>query len=176
MKKPPPRPDIPPRRSDNEKRRLHRDPNATAEKLLVRGAKYQGIAKHKQDPGAFDLPQYEAHRGDATLCDAHAGIGPADMDDLAVRQLISRGLEAGLIGDKLQQGCPRIIWTVHKSGWIFEARLTNAGQAEYHGYPVRPSEAIAEPVFNRFESWARQNGAVDDREAANACRNLYGFR
>jgi hypothetical protein len=86
-----------------------------------------------------------------------------------------RGLRAGLIGHLLPQGRPKILWSVARSGWIFEARLTNAAQAEYHGYPVRPTEAIAEPVFLRFEAWVRSRGEGSDGDAARSCRNLYGF-
>jgi hypothetical protein len=88
----------------------------------------------------------------------------------AIPTMINRGLEAGLVGAK------GIIWSVADNGWIFEARLTNIEQAEYHGYPVRPSEAIAERVYRRFVAWSQRNGSEIDRMAAANCKARYRFR
>lgn len=82
--------------------------------------------------------------------------------------MIERGLRAGLIGTNL--------WTVADDGWIFEGRVTNAVQAQYHGYPVRPAEAIAEPVYQRFKAWADAEGDAADKQAAENCAALYRFR
>jgi hypothetical protein len=82
--------------------------------------------------------------------------------------MIDRGLRAGLIGTNL--------WTVADDGWIFEGRITNAVQVEYHGYPVRPGEAIAELVYRRFRSWADIAGDPADKQAAENCAALYRFR
>jgi len=46
---------------------------------------------------------------------------------------------------------------------------------EYHGYPVRPSEAITEQVIKRFAAWAQTDGTDSDRYAAENCRALYGI-
>jgi hypothetical protein len=141
--------------------------------MLSRPLRYQGIPKHKKEPRRFGLPNYEGKRGDETQCDEHAGFHPSQIEDVV--PMLRRGLRAGLIGDVLQQGCPKIIWTIANTGWIFEARLTNSGLAEYHGYPVRPTEAIAEPVFRRFEDWSTLQNEAEDRSAMEAYRNLYGF-
>ena len=127
---------------------------------------YKGSSKHKRNPAIFGLEPFRGDRGDATLCDEHAGFRPNDM--AKVPAMIDRGLRAGLIGTNL--------WTVSDDGWIFEGRLTNVAQVEYHGYPVRPSEAIAEPVYRRFKSWAEVEGEPADRRAAENCAALYRFR
>ena len=44
------------------------------------------------------------------------------------------------------------------------------GTNEYHGYPVRPSEAIAELVYKRFSAWAIAHGNPQDQQAARACK------
>ena len=92
-----------------------------------------------------------------------------------VRKWLVRGIGAGLIGHVERAGVPTIVWTVSDHGWIFEARVTNAGQAKYHGYPVRPSEAIAAMVIARFGEWARADGSDADRRAAQNCLALYGI-
>jgi hypothetical protein len=174
MKRPPPRLDLPARRSDNDKRRLHPAPDRATLFRLSEQACYRGIAKHKANPTEFGLAISPIRRGDATLCDEHAAF-----DRLAVAgipQLLRRGIEAGLIGKTADRGVPTIIWTISGTGWIFEVRLTNVAVFEYHGYPVRPTEAIAEHVYVRFRDWAAEEGTDEDREAVTMCRALYGFR
>lgn len=166
MRRPPKRPDVPKRRSDNDKRRLDSQPSAEQIEQLLKTTTYQGSPKHKRHPHLFGLEPFNGIRGDATLCDEHAGFAPADMAQ--VPALIRRGLRAGLIGSAL--------WTVSDNGWIFEARLTNASSGEHHGYPVRSSEAIAEPVYRRFAVWAASEGGEADKKAVETCRALYGFK
>ena len=81
------------------------------------------------------------------------------------------GRRAGLIGHT-----GRIVWTVVDDGWIFEARETNRDTAEFHGYPVLATEAIARAVFNRFSDWVALHGTPEDRSASDSCRLRYGFR
>lgn len=67
--------------------------------------------------------------------------------------LLQRGILAGLIGAKVSQGDPTLLWTVDDSGWIYECRLTIPGAATYHGYPVLPNEAISRAVIVRYLSY-----------------------
>ena len=134
---------------------------------LKRSMSYQGHPKHKRNPAAFKLEPFRGERGDATLCDDHAGLQPADMG--RIKDWICRGLDAALIGTNM-------VWVVADDGWIFEGRMTNADTGEYHGYPVRPNEAIAEPVYRRYRAWAETHGSEADQTAANNCADRYGFR
>lgn len=84
--------------------------------------------------------------------------------------MLKRGLQAGLVGEN------DIIWAVADDGWIYEARITNVIQNEYHGYPVRSTEPIAEMVCERFMDWAQNNGNQTALQAANNCKKLYGFK
>jgi hypothetical protein len=168
MKKPNPRPSGLPRRlSDNNKRRLRDLPIPNTDELRSK-IRYVGSSKHKANPHLFGLPPYIGARGDATLCDAHSGFSPTDMQ--SVPDMLNRGIRAGLIGENGE------LWTLSDSGWIFECRLTNTAQWEYHGYPVRGSDAMAELVFQRFASWTRANGDSRDEGRVRQCRALYGFK
>lgn len=169
MKKPKSRIDLPPRESDNDKRSLHPAPDQAEIQRLCKTVHYVGHPKHKASPVAYGLPPYHKPRGDATLCDTHAGFAPSQMS--TIPRLLRRGIKAGLIGET-----PRILWAIGDDGWIFEGRITNTGQNEYHGYPVRPSEPIAEAVFLRFKRWAQANGKPQDLAAAERCQALYGFK
>jgi len=166
VKKPTPRPKIPPRRSDNDKRRLVALSAAELERLQ-KEARYAGSSKHKKHPHLYGLDPYRGPRGDETYCDTHANFQPADM--ALIPTLIQRGLQAGLVGTGA------MLWTVADNGWIFEARLTNARQSEYHGYPVRSSEPIARIVYERFTAWVTANGTSTDRLAQSNCKLLYKF-
>lgn len=165
--KPTKRSDIPPRNSDNYKRRLLDPLTPQDTQLLIQCVNYKGSPKHKQNPYLFGLAAFNGKRGDETLCDSHAGFTPKKM--LNVSMLIQRGITASLVG-------VRMFWTVADDGWIFEARLTNSIAHEYHGYPVRPTEAIAEPVAKRFYEWAHAKGSSIEQNAAQTCYLLYGFR
>jgi hypothetical protein len=165
VRKPPRRPDIPPRNADNDKRRLDAEVSPDRVARLRATVTYKGSPRHKRNPVIFGLEPFRGDRGDATLCDEPADFRPADM--AAVPVMIDRGLRAGLIGTNL--------WAVADDGWIFEGRVTNAIQAEYHGYPVRPGEAIAEPVYRRFKSWADAEGEPADNRLPKTARPCIDF-
>jgi hypothetical protein len=167
MKRPPKRPIDIQRNSDNCKRKLVEDSDIEINKRRLSNAFFKGYAKHKAYPRAFGLPPFQAERGDATLCDRDAGFQSTDSH--RIPDLLQRGITAGLIGE-------RMIWTIDDNGWIYELRLTNRGTDEYHGYPVRSTEAIAEIVFRRYEEWAKSQRPGSDVDAVEACRDRYGFR
>lgn len=167
MRRPQPT-DLPPRRSDNDKRRLLEDPPPALLTCLAAAVNYAGSSKHKRHPHLYGLPPFRGNRGDATLCDRHAGFQPEDMPTIS--RMLRRGIKSGLVGEE-----GRIVWAVADDGWIFEFRQTNATQSEYHGYPLRPTEAIAAVIFRRFALWAQEQGARTDQSAVASCRRRYGF-
>lgn len=172
MKKPKPRPSDPDRRSDNKKRRI--EPISPGDlQLLIQNACYGGSSKHKKAPHLYDLTPFLGQRGDESHCDGPAGFGVSDM--ATIPALITRGLMAGLVG----QGAD-IFWTISDSGWIFEARITNKLQSQYHGYPVRPSESIAKIVYCHFARWVQSLQAGQQKTALEKvlkqCALLYKFQ
>ena len=134
---------------------------------MLNNVHYLGSPKHKLHPHLFGLPPFNGERGDATLCD-EADFEPSQMDEVSM--LIRRGIRAGLIGYT-----QRIIWTVADDGWFFVAREANRDTAEFHGYPILPSEAIARAVFNRFSVWVQEQGTDKEQSACDSCRFRYGF-
>ena len=166
MKKPPARREVPPRSSNNTKRRLYDIMGNSELAALFGGMRYEGSSKHKRHPHLFGLAPFQGDRGDRTLCDTHAGFGPDDSARIA--SLLARAQAASLVGN--------FIWTIDDNGWIYELAVTNIAQKQYHGYPLRPGEAIAQQVFSRFDAWARMRGSPLDAAAAAACKSFYGFR
>lgn len=64
---------------------------------------------------------------------------------------------------------PALLWTIDESGWIFELRITNAGQTQYHGYPVLQGDAFARHVLVRArEVLAKGEFPVDQDQGAQA--------
>lgn len=159
---------MPARRSNNEKRRLLSEQAPNHIQDLRRNVRYQGSSKHKRHPHLYGLDPFRGKRGDETLCDRDAGFQHKDMASMP--KMIDRGLQAGLVGEN------GVLWAIADNGWIYEARITIPGQSEYHGYPVRASEAIAQPVYERFTEWAHNHGDQSARRAATNCKHLYGFK
>jgi tetratricopeptide (TPR) repeat protein len=157
------------RRSNNDKRRLLPAQEAADLLLpLLASATYVGSPKHKAQPHLFGLPAFQGRRGDASLCDEDAGFLPQHMS--YIPELLKLGVLAGLVGAR------NMIWAIDDRGWIFECRLSNPQQREYHGYPVRRSEPIAAPIYPRFASWAETQGTDENKRTANRCKTRYGFK
>lgn len=126
-------------------------PDTAELNALAARIRYEGSAKHKERPRAFGLEPV-ARDADDTLCDGHAGFEPAQM--AMVVPSLATGVQAGLLGhNRKADGVPTIIWTVWDTGWVFEARITNAVLAEYHGYPLLPSDAFARQIIARYREW-----------------------
>ena len=108
-------------------------------------------AKHKKHPEAFKLEPYRGEDEDVSYCDEHAGFHKDDI--LRAVPLLKRGIRAGLFGEVENKGDPSRLWTVDDNGWIYEAQITNPGYAQYHAWPVQPTEAIARKVLARYEEY-----------------------
>lgn len=148
------------RRSDNDKRALADLPIDPADlAALADRVSYEAYAKHKRSPRAFGLEPIPAISDDPTYCDGHAGFTPEDMP--RIQGLLRRGVFAGLIGRQGWPDEPRTLWTLDRSGWIFEGRITHPGRAIYHGYPILPGDAIAAKVISQFQRWLYETSTED---------------
>lgn len=119
---------------------------------------YGAYSKHKFHPGAYKLRPYAGQDEERTYCDAHACFGKKDC--IRIPTLLVRGVMLGLWSDHNDGDAPTLLWTVDESGWIFELRITNAGQAQYHGYPVLPGDAFARHVLVRARAVAFAEGEL----------------
>jgi hypothetical protein len=82
--------------------------------------------------------------------------------------MMRTGIMAGLVGEIGAADEPRIIWAIDPNGWVYEARVTNAGQPSFHGYPLLPGDAMATKVVRRFERWVYDS----DDKTLYACDDL----
>jgi len=117
---------------------------------------YGPYSKHKFNPTAYNLTPYAGPDVDRTYCDAHARFGKGDS--IRIPGLLRRGVMLGLWSDQMDSDVPRLLWTIDGDGWIFELRITNLGQAQYHGYPVLPGDAFARHILVRAREVAFAGG------------------
>ncbi len=157
-KKPAPR--IVVRRSrNNAKRSLTASlPSAESRVELLERATYGPYSKHKFNPTAYKLSPYAGQDEERTYCDAHAGFGKDSFE--RIPKLIERGVRLGLWSDQNDGDNPSLLWTLDESGWIFELRITNSGQAQYHGYPILRGDAFARCVLVRARTVAYAEGEI----------------
>lgn len=127
---------------------------------------YGPYAKHKFHPTAYKLRPYAGQDEERTYCDAHAGFGRDDFG--RIRTLLTRGVMLGLWSDQNDGDVPSLLWTLDTTGWIFELRITNSGQAQYHGYPVLPADAFARHVLARAREVAFTEGELPADQVAEA--------
>lgn len=146
-KKPAPRVVVQRSRNNVNRRLIAVLPTTTSREELSARVTYDGYAKHKFNPTAYKLSPYAGQDEDRTYCDAHANFGKEDRHRIPA--LLVRGVMLGLWSDQNNGDTPSLLWTLDESGWIFELRITNTGQAQYHGYPVLPSDAFARRILVR---------------------------
>lgn len=166
MSRPKTRSNLPPRSDEKRKRCLD---DAVSQDMLTarfKGIRYKGSSKHKRCPHLYGLEPFKGPRGDATLCDEHAGWQRSSED--RIPRLLGRARDAALVGS--------LIWTVDDNGWIYELQSTNSEQNEHHGYPLRPTDPFAEKIINRFATWAARHGTDQDIQAARACKARYDVK
>lgn len=152
------------RSRNNANRRLIATLPTTASRLgLSERVTYGAYAKHKFNPTAYRLSPYTGQDEERTYCDAHAKFGKENLT--RIPSLLVRGVMLGLWSDQKNGDAPSLLWTLDESGWIFELRITNPGQAQYHGYPVLTGDAFARHVLVRARAVAfNKNEFFIDRD------------
>ena len=147
------------RSQNNAKRRLTAAvPSAKSRVELLERVTYGPYAKHKLNPTAYKLSPYAGQDEERTYCDAHAGFSKDSFE--RIPKLIERGVRLGLWSDQNDGDTPSLLWTLDESGWIFELRISNSGQAQYHGYPVLRGDAFARYVLVRARAVAYSEGEI----------------
>lgn len=156
-KKPAPRIVVQRSRNNANRRLIATLPTQASREALSTCVTYGAYSKHKFNPTAYKLSPYAGQDEERTYCDAHAKFGKENLN--RIPSLLVRGVMLGLWSDQNSGDVPSLLWTLDESGWIFELRITNPGQAQYHGYPVLPADAFARQVLVRARAVA-----FNDRE------------
>ena len=167
-KKPAPRVVTQRSRNNANRRLIAALPTAASRVELSARVTYGGYSKHKYNPTAYGLSPYAGQDEERTYCDEHAHFDKGDIHRIPA--LLVRGVMLGLWSDQNNGDAPSLLWTLDESGWIFELRITNSGQALYHGYPVLPGDAFARHVLVRARAIAFNEGEfpVDKDPGARA--------
>jgi hypothetical protein len=97
---------------------------------LAACVRYVWSAEHKDQVGPAGLPRL---RSDATRC-------PKNVTEEQVLSWLREAIAAGDVGG-LWEGnpYPQLAWR-RVGDTVFEARVSNAEQGWYHGYPIDPTE------------------------------------
>ena len=147
------------RSRNNANRRLVVSLPSMQERLALSGkVTYGPYAKHKFHPAAYNLAPYAGQDVERTYCDEHARFGKEQFNRIPI--LLRRGVMLGLWSDQIDAGVPRLLWTIDEGGWIFELRITNFGQLQYHGYPILPGDAFARHVLARAREVLAAEGQI----------------
>lgn len=117
--------------------------------VLAKRVRYRGNPMHKRNPGDFALVPPAAACPAKSLCDA-AQI----FDRAQAERLLQEGVCHGLVSEQEENGWPKVIWAVSDNGLALEARLDNAEQGTYHGYPIPPSDPFAREIVRLWQQQA----------------------
>jgi len=111
--------------------------------------RYTGSPLHKTYPSPAGPP---ALRADEAKCDQYAEEQWPRLLDV-----LRRAIRAGCVGD-FRGAFPERAWA-WINGVLHEARLTNEGMGEYHGFPVNDKRQYPEPI-DRVEAAPRVDTPV----------------
>lgn len=88
-------------------------------------------------------------RPDKTLCD-----GTSVNTEQACRNLLEEAIRRGMISDQRRGDWPQNVWGVDPKGEVYEAKLTNLGTGEYHGFPLRGEDSFLQHLREEWEARA----------------------
>ncbi len=151
------------RTNNNVKRQLALASTTEEREALLGSVRYVAYAKHKRNPAMYGLDTYNGPDEERTYCDAHASFHKKDIH--RIPHLLARAVTLGLWSEQCVQGVPRLLWTIDKTGWIFELRITNTGLAEYHGYPVLPNDAFAKVILEKVSQMLATDANLSTQDA-----------
>ncbi len=114
--------------------------------------KYGGNPEHKKNPGDFGLTPPSRPRAAKSLCD----IVEIFSHESAIAYL-KKGIEAGMISERTNNGWPQNIWAVTDKREPLEAQLENSHTGVYHGYPMPPSDPLSALII---KEWEKRNGRI----------------
>ncbi len=65
--------------------------------------------------------------------------------------LLKEGLRRGLINDQRRNDWPQHVWALSDDEIPLEAKLTNRGTGEYHGYPLQSKDPFKWEILKRWK-------------------------
>lgn len=126
---------VPKRRRRNPRlRRVGPCPPETDLDAVAARVAYGGSPYHK------DIPSFAGRvpvvRPDASIC-------PRSLagQQNEITRWLRQAIRSGWFCDCWENGVPLRVW-IRQEGVVYEARPTNKGTGEYHGYPLRDDETV----------------------------------
>ena len=133
----------------NPKRKLYADPDGEMCSRIARAVGYGGNPEHKRNPGDFGLEPPSAHHKQPTksLCDT-----VEIFERKTALRLLKKGARRGMFSRQFRGDFPQNIWSVTDQGEVLEAQLENRELGTYHGYPMEPTDPLAETILERWQA------------------------
>ncbi len=78
---------------------------------------------------------------------------PSGVGRESAKALLLRGIRRSMFSSHRRGGWPQKVWAVD-GGVVYEAQLTNRGQGEYHGYPMKPDDRFAQYLAVKWDERA----------------------
>ena len=113
---------------------------------MARDAKYRASPYHKTNPADWGLSGPPRHRPDKTVCE---GFGITCSREAV--ELLKSSIRCGMISDQQRGNWPQNVWAVDSENTVYEAQLSNSGLGEYHGYPLKDGDRLADHVRTEWE-------------------------
>ena len=116
---------------------------------MARQAQYKPSPYHKPRSSGPNFDLMPRPRPDKTLCDTLAVKGPTDASCL-----LRAGFRRGMISVQEYGGWPQNVWAVDAEGVVYEGQLSNRGNGEYHGYPMKNDEHFVLHIQKEWDNRA----------------------
>lgn len=100
---------------------------------------YVASGLHKSHPSPDGLWTVSSRRVDKSKCPK---IPVAEWSKL--QDVLRRAIQASCVDVEFRGDFPARAWVRLNGGW-YEARLTNEGTGEYHGFPIAPEQLPRDP-------------------------------
>lgn len=114
--------------------RIGSPPSGTNLGDVARAVNYTGSVYHKDIPSfAGKVPR---PRPDANICPRALA-----WQQERITQWLRDAILNGWFSEVWSKGLPTRVW-IRRDGVIYEARPTNAGNGEYHGYPLDADQDV----------------------------------
>ena len=91
--------------------------------------RYVGSANHKLRPGDYGFVPTHNPKPSKSPCD--------DLRSILIAEatvLFEQGIDLGMVSHFEDGGVPKYVWSVDKSGEVYEAKTKPGQEVQYHGY------------------------------------------
>ncbi|MBC7101954.1 MAG: hypothetical protein H5U13_01830 [Parvibaculum sp.] len=114
---------------------------------------YSGSANHKLRPSDYGFVPTHNPRPTKSTCDELRPVLIAEA-----RALFEQGIELGMVSQFANGDVPKYVWSVDKSGEVYEAKTKPGQEERYHGYRLGDDDSeMRRYVLDEWSKRCRKN-------------------